>query len=128
MHFSQCRANFSKLLTHVNRTRERLGLGEDGVAIGQVGDIVLAGLVVSLMDSQVGKRLRRVRGVHLVGSGGLVNHVEGTSQEAGIGTVGERTSLQGQLGIWLEWQLVLCVKATYLGETEEGLVRSKSFA
>ena len=90
----------------MDSTRERLGLGEDGVTIGQVGDVVLTRHVVSLMDGQVGKRLRRVGGVHLVGSGGLVNHVEGTSEEAGIGSVGE-TSLQGQLGMWLGWQLVL---------------------
>lgn len=55
------------VLTHMDSAGERLTLREHSVAIGQVGDRVLAGLVVGLVDGQVRQGLSRISGNSLVG-------------------------------------------------------------
>ena len=68
--------------------RECLTLSEHSEAICQIGDIVLARDVGQLVDFKIGQRLRWVGDAHPVGSGRLVDHVECTSQNAWIVTVG----------------------------------------
>lgn len=88
-------------LTHVNSAWEGLALGQNGVAISQVRHVVLSRHVVSLVHSQVGKRLSWIAGVNLIGSRGLVNHVESTSQQAWISAIGELSLLKTQLELLL---------------------------